>query len=315
MTLCSPPGTNGLPSGDNRRQASGHPGWANIRLGTETLCCILARMNTRQTAPLDMLFPFAGNHAIESVAVVLAWDGQRDERLNAQFISWQSDLSKQGYGPANPINAMEVFFNSSNIQNNTSSVLAGYSFVKGQSGVPRREIVLRDTQFIFTVRDYSRWAAFIADVETLLEKLIPLLESHGKKIVSVSLQYQDKFTWKDFDAPFPTRHALRDAGFVPMGIMEKSPQWHSNQGFFVGEANEGLGRRLDNINLSLTIEGAFPILGLLIVHQYGPRESNWDTFTRANVKEILQTSHAANKDYVSQLLSEDLCKKISLGDV
>jgi uncharacterized protein (TIGR04255 family) len=271
-------------------------------------------MTGQQATSLDKLYPTAGNNAIETAAIALSWSGPRDDRLFAPFLEWEGELGAQGYSAPGVIQAFEVGLNAAGGIDSRSSVKAGYTFAKKSShGVALREVTLRDNQFLFTVRDYSRWANFLADAEKVLARLLQLLVRHEKEIASISLQYQDKFLWRDMERAFPTKLALRGSGFVPLDILANSPQWHSNQGFFVGSAGNSLGPRLDNINLSLTVENHVPTLGVLMVHQYGPLSISGERLTLPALKPMLDAAHLANKDYLAMLLADELCKKISLG--
>lgn len=270
-------------------------------------------MTGQQATSLDKLYPTAGNNAIETAAIALSWSGPRDDRLFAPFLEWETELSAQGYSAPVVIQAFEVGLNVAGGIDSRSTVKAGYTFAKKSShGVALREITLRDNQFLFTVRDYSRWANFLADAEKVLARLVQVLVNHNKEITLVSLQYQDKFLWRDMERAFPTKLALKGSGFVPLDMLANSPQWHSNQGFFVAPADNDLGPRLDNINLNLTVENHVPTLGVLMVHQYGPMSISGDKLTATALRPMLNAAHAANKDYLAMLLADELCKKISL---
>lgn len=269
-------------------------------------------MTGQQATTLDKLYPIAGNNAIETAAIALSWGGPRDDRLFAPFLEWEAELAPQGYSAPEVIRAFEVALSPGGLDSR-SSVKAGYTFAKKSShGVPLREVTIRDNQFLFTVRDYSRWANFLADAEKVLTRLMELLAKQGKEITLVSLQYQDKFLWRDMENAFPTKLALKPSGFVPLDTFANSPQWHSNQGFFVPPAGKDLAQRLDNINLSLTVENHVPTLGVLMVHQYGPISISGEKLASATLRPLLEAAHAANKDYVAKLLADELCKKISL---
>lgn len=268
-------------------------------------------MVSQKATNLDKLFPFAGNNAIETAAIALSWNGPRDDRLFAPFLEQEAKLRAQGYSDPEVIRAFEVAFNQAGLDSR-ASVKAGYTFIKKNAyNAPLREVTLRDNQFLFTVRDYGRWEQFLADAEMVLAPMLELLKKYEKEITLVSLQYQDKFLWRDIENAFPVHLALKDSGFIPLDKFADSHQWHSNQGFFVSSTND-LPHRLDNINLTLALENNILTLGVLTVHQYGPLSLFGEELTSMTLKPMLEAAHAANKGYIQDLLADELCQKIGL---
>lgn len=275
---------------------------------------MLRHMTTPATQSLEHLFPTAGNNAIDTAAIVLSWAGQRDDQLHAPFLEWQSGLSELGYAAPASIDAVEVAINQGAVLESRSTARVGYVYIKKNSnGIPIREISLRDNQFIFSVRDYTRWDKFKSDASYFLDKILQILQDKNKTIVSVSLQYQDKFQWRSIDTKFPTKKILRDTAFLPLDRFDSSEQWHNNQGFFVDSRDPLGGKRLDNINLSLAVDNNVPTLGILIVHQYGSLGISGDDLVASKLWPMLEVAHSQNKKYLQEILAESVCNKIGIG--
>lgn len=258
---------------------------------------------------LEHLYPIAGNNAIESATVAVGWTGDRDHKLLGSFVALLADFQKMGYGESQQIKGFQVVLSPSGMAQ--SEELVGHTFIKrGHAGVVLREISLRENQFIITIRDYTRWDAMWRDVSVILEKVFPLLTENAKSASSVALQYMDKFQWRDHAKPFPTREALKASPYLLENLLIESPQWHSNQGFYVQTGLQQATQRLDNLNITLAVENNVTTLSLLLAHQYQNLSAGLEM---VGVKALLDTAHIANKKYLTQILADDLCSKIGLG--
>lgn len=263
---------------------------------------------------LDHLHPFAGSHAIESATISIGWGaGQVDRRVLDGFLLLENEFRAWGYADSAAINVLRVEYTGQ--QATTSSQeIAGHVFRKADpmSKTVKREVVCRDNQFAIAVSDYVRWDALWDDITPIVSKLLELLERAEKRISLVALQYTDRFTYRLMSKDFPTDLVLQDSAFLPLKLLAKSPQWHSNQGFYVDSAVQRAGKRLDNVIITLGMDVPFPALSLVLVHQYSDLSQHGGIVGVNDLMPLMTEAHDANKGYLMELLTPAVCKKINL---
>lgn len=256
---------------------------------------------------LDHLYPIAHDNAIEAATVAISWNGERDPKLLGDFLGQLSEFQKLGLTDAQPIKGVQVLFGPNGVVQ-TDDVM-GQTFRKISSGIVLREVSLQENQIVITRRDYTRWEAFLGDVTAVLNLVLPLLAAHSKVISVLALQYVDKFQWRAKGQPFPTAEALKDSAFFPRQFMSASDQWHSNQGFYVETGIDIAPRRLENLNITLGVENGVHTLSFVLAHSY---QALQNALGIEECKILLNAAHLQNKEYLQQLLADDLCERIGL---
>jgi uncharacterized protein (TIGR04255 family) len=277
-------------------------------------------VNNNVTHGLEKLALAGAGNAILSVAFVIEWEDQpsHDQNLIAGTMGLAPAMLKLGY-QSQPIYAVSFNFavNQDAVQGSQQQqVLAGWSYVlRNPSGTPLREMTLRGNQLIITINDYSRWKKVWTDVDDLLNSFTPLLFANNKTVQAATLQYADKLVWRDSDPStfFPLKSVLKKSPFFAEHALEQTNAWHSQYGCFATPFTDWMGSRIDNVNIACNQESGQWALTIITLHRMQRNPSNTDgqAFQRHSA-EIFDRAHTENKKLLASLLTDHVCKMISL---
>ena len=267
---------------------------------------------------LDGLYPFAGNHAIQSAVFVLEWmepllPGQMvkvraaAETLKADFPAIQDQQLlmlnlNMGLGNAAP-NQIQTAEHGGFVLSRDSTLLGG----------PSRTIVIGRDNCQVTVPDYSRWDKVLGDVARYLNALLPAFE---RPFRVVGLQYQDVFNWRSEPDKLPLKEIFNTGSkYLPANVFALDSLWHSHHGYFEQFATPRSCRQLDNINVSRMVNAGAHSIQILTSHRAEFEAPVWEqAMTDDSVIALtFERMHAKNKDILRELLSEDVQALIKLN--
>jgi uncharacterized protein (TIGR04255 family) len=266
------------------------------------------------------LAPANGTNAIVSAAFAIELDSP-DSSLAAGFGALTPLMTADGFEPPQQqmlfTMNMGVFPTGSNISGGTPEI-AGYTYLqKNNAGQQVRDFSLRGNTLSVVVYKYTRWASIWPEVRKLFERSNPLLAASTKTVKSVVLQYIDKFTWRQPDAPFPTKEVLRSDSkqFAPQGLELRHP-WHNQFGYIRELPDHAwASNRVENVNLSIAAEAGFSTLTIFTIYRYfarSPSKAPADFVTNV-LSPVFGEAHDHNKQLLREILTDDVCNKINLN--
>lgn len=269
---------------------------------------------------LENLAPANGANAIVSAAFAIDLEiPLGDPSLVTAFGLLAPQMARAGFDPPQPQMIFNMAIGPVMSTANAVQQLGGYAFArKNTAGQLVREFAFRGNSISVVVHDYTRWASIWPEVESLFGLCSPMIAGSGKAIKSIALQYIDKFTWRQQDAPFPTKKVLRTGSpqILPTALELDSP-WHNQFGCQrVQPAESWASYRLENVNMSLAAEGGFNALTLFTIYRYFARNPGREApdFVTSIAPELFNQAHGDNKRLLREILSDKVCDLIKLNN-
>ena len=169
---------------------------------------------------------------------------------------------------------------------------------------------------------YVRWQPFIGQIEEIIPNIIPLI-ADAVDVVSVKLEYLDRFYWSGDWTNFDSRMLLRtDKGMWPEVAMEAKREWHSHVGWF-DYASEAA-RSLVNVNIDVVSAARpgesllVPSIGILTLLQdqvLTPSDAA-QTVELAGFTDVishLDKQHSVLKDILAEVIVPEMADRIALN--
>jgi uncharacterized protein (TIGR04255 family) len=265
---------------------------------------------------LDHLAPANGVNAIVNAAFAIDIDGvASDPSLVTAFQALAPQMTKDGFEPPQP---QMVFTMNVGTISSGSQQLGGFSYVrKNAVGQPSREFAFRANTIVAVVHDYTRWHLIWPEVQGLYARALPSVFGAGRSVQSVALQYIDRFTWRK-DGPFPTRLVLRaDSPLVVPAALELGGPWHNQFGAQREKpADHWANHLLENVNLSVTLDGGFHALTIFTIYRYFARGATKDqsNFVTAVLPKLFNEAHDDNKQLLRKILTDEVSSLIKLNE-
>ena len=272
---------------------------------------------------IDSLYPFAGDHAIQSVVVVVGWDPQDSvcnlsaDRLSKLQARLQPTFKDAGLTTLELLNHIEIQYGEG--FNNAQPVpsVRGFKFSRLSTlnaGVLRSVAFTKD-QLVIEITDYTRWAQVWDDVCTYLKLIFQGLDA-AVAIKRLALQFNDVFFWRGAPEELELNEVFRVGNsWLPQNIFRQKSFWHSNQGY-LSDCTEPLSfRQLDNVNVSRSERDDRHIIQVLTAHQadlHSALTIDFEKIDFNNLTQIFQKFHDDNKRVLKELLTESVQMKISL---
>jgi uncharacterized protein (TIGR04255 family) len=269
---------------------------------------------------MDKFTPLHEAHAIEQVAFVIQMDGllTLDEFNSVRTDSEQFKDKLPGFEEAQPI----LFLGQPIGPNNTP--LARNNIFRRKyatDGSIELELGIQPNGLTFRTTRYTRWSDVWQSASDLLDKLYPIY-SNGRRPMLIALNYVDKFVSSGPSNNNNAYQLLKNGSkYVAGHVLNANDLWHSHTGIFLQENTYT--KRLLNINLDCLDENA----------SSGPRRSVaiatslTDMLNQPGYKELphsrdrdwpficetIRNLHNFNKTVISEILSEEMCKRIALN--
>ena len=274
---------------------------------------------------MDLLQPFAGQHAIQSAAFSLEFAKELNvaevERLRVAAtalkndfpkltdqqrttISFQIGLGEQGGSIPQPA-AMDV----------GGFVLERLGSEQGHAQ-PLRLIVVSRENVTIVINDYTRWEKFRSDINNYLSTLLQSINVQ-KGVAGISLQIADIFIWRSDPADLNMTEVFSEKSkYLVANAFDPSILfWHSHHGYVFEQTTPINFQQLDNININRTINSGEHQLQILTSHKITfPRPLyKFLDVNKEKISSILDTLHEKNKDILRDVLTPSLQLKINLN--
>jgi uncharacterized protein (TIGR04255 family) len=268
---------------------------------------------------LDNLYPSSGNHAVQSMAFAIEWQGELSEKT-MHAVHALAPILKPHYPTAvlQKLVMVNVGANpgQTSVVSNTDAI-GGVQFQRpGKFGQVGGMMVVSRSNVLVQVNDYTRWKPVLESAMGFFGVVLkPILEE--KSISAVALQYVDIFTWKDSIANLDYSKIFRlgNPYLSPNALALKS-LWHSHHGFIVESTVPVLNTRLDNINVDIIENQGDRAVQILTSHRATmaePLRKASDNYLQT-IESVENELHAVNKKMLQALLTDEVCRKIDLID-
>lgn len=273
-----------------------------------------------QTANFE---PIHAAHAIEQVAFVV----QFDRPFNDSVFSDIKEISKQ-FETKLPgkmeIQSMSFALGSQPViqpqQAPTGLILRRMA----PDGSVEAELRIERNSLTFLTTLYSRWDAIWSQASGYFNILLPLyLAQNGVRLLAVSQNYVDKFSWAGVLADCAPHYLLRqESKYVSKHIFDTKEFWHSHTGCFIRMSN--FVKRLLNVNVDFLDEpyreGSRRVISITTVltdqfNQAGHDEylaNQQDTIAMINTR--MQDMHLYGKEILRDLITHQMSQRIALTD-
>ncbi len=269
---------------------------------------------------MDKFSPLHEAHAIEQVAFVIQMDGflTIDEFNSVRTASEHFKDELPGFEEAQPI----LFIGQQTNPNGAPLARTNIFRRKFSSdGAIELELGIQPNGLTFRTTRYTRWNDVWQAASKKLEALYPLC-SVGRRPAAIALNYVDKFVSGGLPTNAKVDQLLKVGGkYVANHVISANDLWHSHTGIFLQPKPHV--KRLLNINLDCLEENA----------SSGPRRavaittSLTDMLNQPGYKEVphtrdgdwpyicetIQELHSVNKVVISEILSEEMSKRIALN--
>jgi uncharacterized protein (TIGR04255 family) len=280
---------------------------------------------------IEALYPFAGDHAVQSVAFVLEWATPLDTttlkalrqlapRFQSSFpivqeqqqITVAVDVARKDapkkYGkqkPKPPATPMAP-----------AAQLGGIQFMHTGGHVPgtfTRMIQVQRENCLVALNEYSRWDIVWPRVQGWLDIVLPLVLS-GRALTSLTLQYQDLFLWRDDPSHLDLREVFQaESPFLPSNCYGLTSAWHSHHGFIEAATGEWPGSLLNNINVNVGDFNGHRQIATMLTHKVTFETPVWTVErARAAINAVMPMLHQQNKSTLQAVFSEAVREKIGL---
>ena len=209
---------------------------------------------------VERLYPFAGDHAIQSAVVVAEWADLGGSKPlssdNLQNMEKESTprLTQLGLTHHEQLNVLELKMSAGQPSSHTSSAFGGFKASRSTSGGDeQRSVVVARENCIIQINDYTRWADAVRDIREYLNVLLPRIGQHAP-IRHLTLQFNDVFLWKAPPEELIMTEVFKPGTkWLPDHVFGLHDLWHSHHGYFADKWEPCRFQQLDNVNVSRAV--------------------------------------------------------------
>ena len=282
---------------------------ASPRDVSDVLKCLLT---TSARLPMS-LYPFAGAHAVQSVAFGFEWTNElSDAELSAVNGAYLAQLR-----PSLPVAAstqsMVVQIESGGVASMNTSAQGGWRYSKPGHGGMARLLDVQRNRCVGQFNDYTRWDPVFKEAKKWFDAVGPNLGS--RQYASLGLEYTDVFNWRADPQSLNVAEVFRtDSPYLPSNVFRQKSLWHSHHGFLSDRTAPGVENKLlENINVNLIEELGQRSIVITTVHRASFVDVwGWEALNPLLVP-MFEDFHARNKQTLSDLLTNEVLDKISLN--
>lgn len=186
-------------------------------------------------------------------------------------------------------------------------------------GTIESELRIERSAITFITTRYTRWAKIWEQCAKYFNELLPfyLIDS---KINTINLNYIDKFIWTDLpETCNPELLIKNNSKYISQHIFEVKDLWHSHTGAFI--PFDDFTKRLVNVNIDCVDElhdetprRVIAISTSIADHFNQPDYVPflWNIEPNKVIDDHMQSMHILGKKIVSELITENMCKRIAL---
>ena len=265
---------------------------------------------------IEALFPFAGNHSIQSLAFVFEWANPLTPHQLQEAAKLAPSL-KSHFPKVVPLQTMTFTLgpvpNMPQIPNDARGI-GGIHFHGRPTpeGVPSQELQINPSNCVIIINQYTRWASVWDSVQSWLEVVFPeILPAHP--VSSLGLQCTDLFHWRGNPELLVMREIFQESDYLPKHVFDRKSLWHSHHGFFEDISAPVPCRLLENVNVGWLENNKQRSISIQCVHKAELSEQVWDIAALKSIfGQILPGLHDRNKKILGSLLTKPVCEKIKL---
>jgi uncharacterized protein (TIGR04255 family) len=271
---------------------------------------------------IENLYPFAGNHSVQNAIFVVEWA----EPLKPDAILSLSKLSTKfrNLGLSHVQQQQNFEFKIDDVPGMggpkasaaQSPSPAGVVFARpGTPDQVVRSVTISRAHCMIAVPDYSRWDIVFEDVLKYFSLVLEELKG-VRPVSSISLQYNDAFSWKDDPSSLDIKEVFSAGEYIPESIFRQNNLWHLHQGNMAIESSPILHRRLENVNIDMLENLGERKIQIIGAHQALLNVPLWQAHlkNKAVLVDVFLSLHDANKKMLRRLLTPSMCAKINLLD-
>ncbi len=260
------------------------------------------------------LYPFSGNHAIQSAVFAVEW-AEPLLLADLEKVRSAAEPLKNEFPASQDQQMLVVNMTPGSRSAAQQSELGGFVLSRNSTflGGPNRTIVLNRESIQIHVSDYSRWEKVKSEVASYLRVLIPAIE---RPFTELGLQYQDVFNWRAEPEAMPIKDIFRqNSKYLVGNVFSLKNLWHSHHGYFEDFEIPCKFRRLDNINVARVASPIGHAVQVVTSHRAHFSDPLWDKMEKddSSCFEILDGMHSKNKEILRELLSDDVQNMIQLN--
>lgn len=264
--------------------------------------------------------PLGERHAIQEVVFILnfarPFDVSEMDRFHNSHESWKAELPKS----VRP-EVFQVFLGSGGPNGMPAppppaSIASSIFQSFRRDGALEWQMQANQNWLAVNCLSYSRWDAVSKQALSLLERGIGAFQCNDLPIVSITLQYIDAFVWEGAFSGYDTDHLLNpDSKLLPNESRTRVPAWHYHSGVFDMSEMENSGRRLmRRIHIDSQIQGqtSGTRMDISLTSDFLDATGGLKNIAADKIKPELEWLHGENKKLLSDIISKDMQKRISL---
>lgn len=271
---------------------------------------------------VERLYPFAGDHAIQSAVVVAEWadpGGSKplsSDNLQSLERDARPQLTKLGLTHHEQLSVLEVKMGIGQPTSHASSAFGGFKASRSApGGDEQRSVVLARENCIIQINDYTRWADAVRDILEYLNVLLPSIGQFSP-IRHLTLQFNDVFIWKAPPEELIMAEVFRTGTvWLPDHVFGLQNLWHSHHGYFADKLDPCPFQQLDNVNVSRAVVDGLHSVQALIAHRASLAQPIWvrePLSEEGDILSILGQFHTDNKRILAELFSGEVLRSINL---
>lgn len=265
---------------------------------------------------IEKLFPYAGDNAIQNAVFALEWSNELSPRKMLEIQGSLGSMSKAlGFTKSQIQNLLTINLSDApSVVSGGAGEIGGIVFERSNAlGNPVRTLNISRPQCLGIAHEYSRWNNVWKEIRTYFEAVVELIDV---PINAIGLQYTDLFTWKGAPEDLMLNEVFNQGSlYIPPHAFSLTTLWHSHHGYFVDNPDNPY-RLLNNVNLNVLDNGGVKSIQIVTSHKAILREPCWYKKDENHLMDLIDNTqsqlHAANKDILKDLLTEQVRQKIGL---
>ena len=268
--------------------------------------------------------PVHAAHAIEQVVFALQFDHPLEEAAFASILQVAEQFAE---GSVKQMPILELaFVVDANVPSPPNPMPVpkkkGASFRKTapDGTTVTHEFLVERNSITFRTTLYSRWDAIWQQANKYFSALAPMYAEHAK-LISINLNYVDKFVWSGDISKFKPSLLLREGSkYICPHVYELQEMWHSHTGVFIRADQQT--RRLLNVNIDAVDENVPDgIRRVVVISTVLLDQLNQASYEESNIRpdgivsfvnQHMLELHKLGKEVLGNTINEEMCKRIAL---
>jgi uncharacterized protein (TIGR04255 family) len=268
--------------------------------------------------------PLHEAHAIERVLFVIQFQSPLSNDEFTKLLDIKDTL-KADLPIQTDIKSLTLSFNATDPTESTQSETPSGFLLQSlaKDGSIESELRVEPAAVIYRTDKYTRWDEVWLEAKKYLDLMVPIYTS-SVSIKAISLNFTDKFIWNGADSNCDPKVVLKtDSDYLCPHIFSSSNLWHSHTGVFIRDDEKT--KRLVNVNVECIDEhreinegGTRRAIAILTIvtdnfDQDGYEKTDIIPEGHINfIDEHMQSLHVYGKKIFSNIVNDEMCKRINL---